>query len=157
MKKEKNKRNLCESVNKNSSWCTFDRYLSTVCPFGVLTIKGILTLLKEFNALLLAKYFTYVICLLSAMRTVCYTLACSVLKYTEFSDLIFLFKIIHGLVHCKLHDSLLFSNSVRVGANTKGHKYQLFGTRSHKLVLSNFFINRVLSIKILEWRTIIMF
>ena len=58
----------------------------------------------------------------------------------------FLFKIIHGLVHCKLLDSLLFSNSVRVGANTRGHKYKLFRTRSHKLVLSNFFINRILLI-----------
>ena len=62
------------------------------------------------------------------------------------SDLIFLFKIIHGLVHCKLHDSLLFSNSVRVGANTKGHKYNLFRTHSHKMVISNFFINRILPI-----------
>ena len=57
------------------SRCTFDHCLSTVRPFGVLTIRGILTLLKEFNALLLAKYFIYVICLLSAMRIVCYTLA----------------------------------------------------------------------------------
>ena len=62
------------------------------------------------------------------------------------SDLIFLFKIIHGLVHCKLHDSLLFSNFVRVGANTRGYKYKLFRTRSYELVLSNFFINRILPI-----------
>ena len=56
------------------------------------------------------------------------------------SDLIFLFKIIHGLVHCKLHDSLFFSNSMRVSANTRGQKYKLFKTRSHKLVLSNFLL-----------------
>ena len=62
------------------------------------------------------------------------------------SDLIFLFIITHGLVHCKLLDSLLFSNSVRVGANTRGHKYKLFRTRSHKLVLSNFVINSILPI-----------
>ena len=54
------------------------------------------------------------------------------------SDLIFLFEIIPGLVHL----TLLFSNSVRVGANTRprGHKYKLFRTRSHKLVLSNFLL-----------------
>ena len=51
------------------------------CPYNM----GMLILLKEFNALLLAKYFTYVICLPSAMRTVCNTLACSVLKYLEFT------------------------------------------------------------------------
>ena len=62
------------------------------------------------------------------------------------SDLIFLFKIINDLVYCKLHDSLFFSNSVRVGANTRGHKYKLFRTRSLKLVLSDFVINRILPI-----------
>ena len=58
--------------------------------------------------------------------------------------LIFLFEIMQGLVHCKLLDSLLFSNSVRVGANTRSHKYKLLRTRSHKLVLCNFFINCIL-------------
>ena len=130
------------------SWCTFDHCLSTGRPFGVLTIRGILTLLKEY----VQRAFTRKIFYLCHLPPVSYEDRLSYLGLQRLkirriqSDSIFLFKIIHGLVHCKLHDSLLFSNSVRVGANTRCHKYKLFRTRLHKLVLSNFFNSRILPI-----------
>jgi hypothetical protein len=55
------------------------------------------------------------------------------------NDLIFLFKIMHGTVHSKLRHVLHFANTV----NTRGHRHKLFITRTHKQVLSTFFVCRV--------------
>ena len=57
------------------------------------------------------------------------------------ADLVFMFKIVKGLVCCNLlHELTFVSNGV-----TKGHRFTLFVNRCKKLVYSSFFLNRVVS------------
>ncbi len=54
-------------------------------------------------------------------------------------DLVFMFKLTHGMVNTELQHALRFA----AHPGTRGHRYKLFITRSHKLVLSSYFINRI--------------
>jgi hypothetical protein len=57
------------------------------------------------------------------------------------ADLVFMFKIVKGLVCCNLlHELTFVSNGV-----TRGHRFKLFVNRCKKLVYSSFFLNRVVS------------
>jgi hypothetical protein len=57
------------------------------------------------------------------------------------ADIVFMYKIVKGLVCCNLLHKLTFVNN----RPTRGHRYKLFINRWSKLVFSNFFINRVLA------------
>ena len=114
------------------SWCTFDHCLSTVHPVWCPYNKGDINTIERVQ-----RAFTRNIFYLCHLPPASYKdrllhLGLQRLEIRRIhSNLIFLFKLIYGLIHCKLHDSLLFSNFVRVGANTRDHKYKLFRTRSH--------------------------
>lgn len=61
-------------------------------------------------------------------------------------DLTFLYKIIHGMVHCNLLNIIKLASDVRPDINTRGHKFKLFVPRTHKQVFSSYFINRIIPI-----------
>ena len=60
------------------------------------------------------------------------------------ADLILMFKISHNLIHSNLLHALHFENQ-RQGMATRGHRYKLITESTNKLVLSSYFINRVIS------------
>jgi ribonuclease P/MRP protein subunit RPP40 len=56
------------------------------------------------------------------------------------ADVVFMYKLVKGLVSCNLSHELNFVNN----GITRGHRFKLFVSRCNKLVLSSFFFNRVL-------------
>ena len=62
-----------------------------------------------------------------------------------YADLIYMFKLIHNNISSSLINVFKFYNQVHC-RETRGHRYKLFFNRSNKLVLSKFFIDRVVPI-----------
>jgi ribonuclease P/MRP protein subunit RPP40 len=56
------------------------------------------------------------------------------------ADVVFMYKLVKGFVSCNLSHELNFVNN----GTTRGHRFKLFISRCNKLVLSSFFLNRVL-------------
>jgi hypothetical protein len=62
------------------------------------------------------------------------------------ADVVFMYKLVKGFVSCNLSHELNFVNN----GITRGHRFKLFVSRCNKLVLSRFFLNRVLP----EWNNL---
>ena len=59
-----------------------------------------------------------------------------------FNDLCTMFKLTHGLIICKLQHEIRYAPH----AGTRGHKYKLYVSPTHKLVLSTHFMHRTVPI-----------